>query len=437
VCGECHAPDHTRFRDERVTVTEDQHATTGFPLVGPHALVATDSSPGPRCADCHAPDLPSFQERHPGRTANDCAACHADPHGGQFALGAFADSTLTGGGCVQCHGEAAFAPHRFDDTLHATAAFVRDGAHAALDCNVCHVVPEPGAPRRFVGTPLRCEACHDDAHEGAFAARAEVLDATAAGACAHCHGTTTFDAVEAFAHGAFTGFELAGAHAESDCESCHAPAPERDALGRRFGRVHSHFPHIGEPAAPFDCARCHADPHGGSFAAACATCHVESSFRALPHGFDHGVATGFPLEGAHAAASCSACHDPLPFPTAEGRTAGPAAGTRCSDCHADPHGGQFHRVDTTFPGGGTDCSRCHTPDPGFPPSSFDHGWDTVFPLDGSHADVACAACHRPERMLVDGRELELVRYRPLGRECVDCHGEQAGALRRRGKGRGR
>src|SRR5262249_54952035 len=150
-----------------------------------------------------------------------------------------------------------------------------------------------------------------------------------------------------FEHGAFTGFEVLGAHAEAGCTVCHVPAGEKDARGRTFGRVEAHF------GAFEGCVTCHADPHGGRFDEApgypaevqgfrgCARCHDESAFRNLPRDFDHGYWTGFALAGAHEQAACAACHEPLLGASGVGRTSAEAAGSSCSDCHEDPHAGQF------------------------------------------------------------------------------------------------
>lgn len=500
VCSVCHTSEHLAFRAESLTMTAQQHTHTGFVLATPHVLQGStpvdggtpvDGSTldggvtlgdptvpaahaGLTCAGCHDPALQTFGERYPGRRSLDCAACHEDPHEGQFIDGAFNDPTLTGGGCVTCHATTAFTPHEFDLTDHDRAAFVVDGAHAALECDACHVVAgdtDNAGPRRFNGTPSRCEECHEDAHEGAFATQAAELDAVAAGDCARCHGTAAFKGVLDFEHGHFTGFALRGAHAEGSCEACHAPQAERDRLGRSFSRVSALFPELRrvsvEPGATTSpnaevtgsgaqCRDCHANPHGTTFqrgagsplgsgtmdelaASDCARCHEESSFRSLPNGFDHGAETGFPLVGAHAVASCSACHAPLDAPDARGRTTAEASGVRCIDCHADPHAGQFVRVDQRFPHGGVDCGRCHDPSGAFRANTFDHTWDTEFPLEGAHASVACAACHKSERVEgsdgAAGGTTSLVRYRPVAKQCVDCHGAQAGTLRRRGNGR--
>ena len=63
------------------------------------------------------------------------------------------------------------------------------------------------------------------------------------------------------------------------------------------------------------------------------------------------------------------------------------------------------------------CDRCHSPAATFAIERFDHG-RTRFPLDGTHAKVACAGCH-PGARQPDGSVV--VQYRPLGTKCGDCH----------------
>jgi hypothetical protein len=345
-CVVCHEPEHESFR-EPIDLTPALHAGSGFAIDAPHDRAA--------CADCHGPELGEpFRARYPGRGADACAACHEDPHGGQFDQGPFAAQ-----GCVACHDRAHFEPHAFGPEQHARTAFELTGSHVDADCDACHALPEGGGPRVFHGTPGRCSSCHADAHGGffdAFARKAGPVEAAAeAGDCATCHTTTSFSELpaEGFDHGRWTGFPVLGAHAQTDCETCHPRAQEPDETGRTFGRVEDRF-------GPFTgCVTCHDDPHRGMFdrpgspraadgREGCARCHVQTSFRTFPGGFDHGRWTGFPLGGVH-------------------------------------------------------------------------------------VQIGCSACHEPEKA-ADGKEF--VRYRPMERECVDCHGANEDPLRRR-KGRKR
>ena len=118
-------------------------------------------------------------------------------------------------------------------------------------------------------------------------------------------------------------------------------------------------------------------PHG-SLEIPCATCHQATAWKParISDQFDHGK-SGFPLEGAHASATCLSCHQTLDFG---------GAPTTCATCHQDIHRGEL----------GANCSRCHSPR-----SFTDHATmyrahqQTRFPLEGPHAAVDCQQCHTP------------------------------------------
>jgi hypothetical protein len=451
-CVVCHEAEHTSFRDEGLELSAAQHAKSGFPIDAPHD--------GSTCAECHDPGLLTFEARYPGRDRDSCAACHEDPHGGQFDTGPFAAE-----GCVACHGRERFEPHRFDVDLHARTALPLEGSHLEADCEACHEVAHAGEPRLFRGTSDQCASCHGDAHTGFFDSRTAEMEAVQHGDCARCHDATSFDAVDrdGFDHGRWTGFPLGGSHLVEGCESCHVPGAlgdGPDAFGaeplneppRRFGRVDPQFGDLhalhggsanGGSGVGLACAACHADPHEGRFDGpglpalfaereGCARCHTDTSFRDLSLGFDHGLWTGFPLDGAHGAANCSDCHAPLRPATEAGRTWAPAAGPNCADCHQDPHGGQFD-VPSAVAGAPAqaDCAKCHGDTSSFAKLRFRHNWDSRFKLDETHAALDCAQCHSVEP--IGG--VPMVRYAPLGTECTDCHGVRAGSLRKGAEGR--
>lgn len=415
-CVSCHAAEHESFRDPGLAaLTAEQHAASGFSLAPPHDT--------PTCDQCHAPERKRFERRYPGRTPEQCSVCHADVHEGQFETGPFA-----GEECSACHDPLHFEPHAFGIEEHALAALALEGQHAETACEDCHEKPTDDAARVFRGTPADCDRCHADAHAGFFAGFVAGMLPPEHGECASCHDATSFAAAEAdFEHGTFTGFEVLGAHAEAGCSACHAASAEPDETLRTFGRVAQHF-------GVFEgCVTCHTDPHGGRFDEAggypaevegladCARCHDEASFRNLPRGFDHAYWTGFALAGAHGAATCAACHEPLRGPSALGRTTAEAAGASCADCHEDPHASQF---DDEF--GRNDCARCHASEPE-DYLVFDHERDARFALGDAHRELACDVCHKTAA----GQDLAFVRYRPLGTECVDCHGSNAEVLLRR------
>lgn len=427
-CSGCHAPEHTSFTDGAAHLEPQEHALSGFPLAAPHADVD--------CASCHDPAL-AYPDRYPGRDAEGCASCHEDPHGGQFAGLSFSPAAmLLGGavdtvGCRTCHASTHFAPHGFDEEAHAQTDLPLDGAHLELDCNACHDTPAPDAPRVFHGVDHTCESCHEDPHLGFFderlAAAAQDSSPTPEhGDCARCHDTTAFSHVPEvrFEHGAWTGYGLTGAHAAAECTACHDRAAEPDARGRTFGVVAELW---GEVTG---CASCHDDVHQGRFdgeglratvagRSDCARCHDTTTFRDLPHGFDHGVWTGWRLEGAHAAADCADCHAPLRRPDEHGRTWSAAAGTSCASCHETPHGDQFDAPRAK------DCADCHRGATSFTDLRFDHDLHSRFPLDEAHKNVSCSGCHTLDE------EAGHIRYRPLSVECASCHGEQGEALLRR------
>lgn len=418
-CVTCHEPDHESFRDERLDLTPDLHALSGFALDAPHDQAA--------CSACHGESASApFAQRYPGRKADDCAACHDNPHGDQFSTGPFA-----GEGCLACHAPGWFEPHTFGVEEHARAFLPLEGAHAEVSCETCHEEPWADAPREFHGTPNRCESCHLDAHDGSFDRVAASLPRKREGLCSRCHDSTSFSTLpEGFPHGPWTGFKLDGAHVQAACDSCHPRTDEPDVTGRTFGRAEDRF-------GPVEgCASCHTDPHEGGFdapflparvegATGCARCHQTTSFRSLVEPFDHRLWTEFPLNGAHGKSDCTECHAPLHrvwgAATAEERTWARAAGADCWSCHEDHHADQFAVA------GVTECASCHRDSDSFSDLRFSHERDSVFSLGEAHQALECSACHQPEP--VDG--VDVIRYVGLPTECVDCHGIHESVLLRR------
>jgi hypothetical protein len=135
--------------------------------------------------------------------------------------------------------------------------------------------------------------------------------------------------------------------------------------------------------------------------------------------------TGFPLQGAHQRAACTSCHARRAEPDDRGRPWERARGATCNDCHQDPHGGQFVQ------GGPPDCRGCHRGADSFAELVFRHDLHSRFRLGEQHEKVACAACHKPFRV----GDRDVVRYRPLPVDCVDCHGDAGRPFQRRAGGR--
>lgn len=392
-CARCHAA--TQWATARPTV--EQHASFGLPLRGNHAAAA--------CASCHgdAQQAPRWTGQAPA--IESCAACHQHPH----ADAVIALAGEGAHGCAGCHADAdaSFAAGRIDSGQHATIGFALAGPHADVACASCH----GGSTwqQRFPGRrPEDCRACHEDPHGGQFAAEPRFAQCTA------CHLETSFRPVQfgTAAH-ARTAFPLTGAHDAVGCASCHH---EVVAGVRRFHGTSRR------------CSGCHTDVHAGRFDRAgrpdvvegrtdCARCHDTKSFSPVAAAFDHASWTGHELAGAHARVDCAKCHPRAALPGAASMQLGKAAGTTCAACHTDPHAGQFAEA------GATDCRRCHQ-ETTFAPSTFDHA-KSRFPLEGVHAGLACGKCH----LSYESAAGAVVRYRPLGTTCGDCHRLGAGGNR--------
>jgi len=141
-CESCH-------RIEAWSSPVFDHAATQFPLADKHATA--------RCSACHqplAPGAPRGAVRLRG-VDRACAACHRDPHAGQFSAAAGGATA-----CERCHATANWRAARFDH--NRDAAFRIDGAHARTLCAQCH--PREGAGEtavtRYKPLGRDCAACH-------------------------------------------------------------------------------------------------------------------------------------------------------------------------------------------------------------------------------------------------------------------------------------
>jgi hypothetical protein len=378
-CASCHTLDAFR------PAPRFDHGRSAYPLTGRHEAVA--------CTKCHpaaggaAGGRPASSRRFKGLSFKECSDCHPDAHRGRF-----------GAACANCHDTRGWRGARRAGFDHARTAFPLRDRHAQVACDRCHT---PGRPLRLPFA--RCADCHADSHQGQFARRAD------RGRCEACHDEKGFSPARyALDEHQQSGYPLEGAHLAVACNACHRPGSE-PGPGLAVRRAPTRSP------APFRfaskrCHDCHRDPHRGEVAGhvkagGCEACHTVESWRAAS--FDHDR-TRFALAGGHARAPCAACH----------RGKGEAAGalrlaglpTTCAGCHQDPHQGQFAREGRPAP-----CERCHTgQDLGA--SRFAHA-KTAWPLDGAHARLPCAACHRLETRA----GVAYVRYRPLPTTCRGCH----------------
>lgn len=137
-------------------------------------------------------------------------------------------------------------------------------------------------------------------------------------------------------------------------------------------------------------------PHG-NFREDCALCHGPDAWKParISKKFNHAK-YGFPLDGAHAAATCVACHRTLDFTMEK---------SVCATCHEDVHRGEF----------GTDCAQCHTTRSFIDRSGMARRHQaTRFPLSGAHAVIDCERCHGNEP---SGH----LRFVGISADCESCH----------------
>ena len=444
-CSACHTTRGFAIVDKQ----EFNHGLTRYPLKGAHAGVS--------CTTCHGKDM---SRKNPAFAS--CTSCHADVHVGEATIGGKAAD------CSTCHQIDAFAPSTFTVAQHRETNYPLEGKHSTVTCARCH---NAGTATRTAAVPaatgaaaqaivpvakvvrLRldgstCANCHDDAHGGQLAARVP------AATCESCHAVRGFaPSTYGAAQHATLRLKLDGAHATITCAACHgASRPGLPAWDQTVTLGTAKVRLTGlDPA----CASCHLDPHAGRFAAragsagrTCTSCHDTQRFRPSTVDVAAHASYAMPLEGAHRATPCVACHaemgarapstvatpsaanapgasdagahaagatlllsagrvTPLPFtlPVARG----------CATCHESPHGDQFaQRTD------GGNCASCHSVDAFAPAPGFDHE-RARFSLAGAHASVPCASCHK--RVPAGGANGGATRvlYRPISTACESCH----------------
>lgn len=324
------------------------------------------------CLDCHQEIAWLVRQKlgfHTGVRDQACSTCHPDHAGLDFALISWpggADST------------------RFD---HARTGWRLDGSHLKTPCADCHktafrvtraaTLSARRAPHvGWVGLSRTCVSCHEDIHRGSLGK-----------SCANCHSTSDFKTIipGKFNHDR-THYPLRGRHRTVACEKCHTFSGAKVA-SRPFAR----------------CTDCHADAHAGTATLAgrvvdCASCHGVDDWQPATYTAAQHHLTTYPLEGRHQLVKCADCHVKNPA-----GVAGTALGTarvwlrpafaQCRDCHGDDHSTQLaQRAD------GGACSSCHRVE-GWTPSTFTVAKHaaTRLPLEARHAEIACSACHGPDR----------------------------------------
>jgi hypothetical protein len=276
--------------------------------------------------------------------------------------------------------------------------------NGAANCIKCHEVSTKSPA-------FRCVECHReiatelDQNSGLHATFPR--SGPAGAACAKCHSDHNGEnfallhwdpTPKGFDHSK-TGYALDGKHIGVGCRACHSAQHIPSAVRARLASKDLNRTWLGLSPS---CGTCHEDKHQGRFGTNCAQCHSTVDWKSAKidaEHFDHSK-TRYPLTGAHLNTPCQKCHVPgeggLP------KYAGLHFST-CSDCHTDPHKGEFNQT----------CQSCHTTatwkKSSFT-STFDHA-KTHFPLLGKHLAVPCLTCHK-------GGDFKAQISYTL---CADCH----------------
>ncbi len=386
-CNACH--NEAGFRRGNF----DHDKNTKFPLTGKHAESLA-------CVKCHknvkVGGLKPSQSVDFRGLSTACVSCHADVH-----------KTELGAKCDTCHTPATF---KLPDFKHPRLPEFFAGQHQTVACGSCHIIQKPGEPKRvaasidawtFKNKPTACASCHTDVHLGQLGT-----------ACEKCH---TIEAAKfaptLFAH-AKAAFQLTGKHETVECRKCHKSETGAFPSGRGTA--------VRLKGLATTCESCHKDQHLGQLGNKCDTCHTTAGFK-LPS-YTHAVRKDF-FVGKHATKECIKCHkvEEGAFPAGRGTTVRykGSAGV-CVTCHADDnHRGALGRT----------CETCHNPN-GWKNGSRAFHKVGVFPLEGRHLTVECAACHwngtlkgtptRCDQCHWTRRQDDRFQTR-LGIECGKCH----------------
>lgn len=374
------------------------------------------------CLKCHALGQ--------GPSVEKCLDCHKEiavqmdrKRGYHFRTVSVAKQS-----CFECHNDHAGRdfdlvhwPKGINGFDHEETGYALQGAHGDVKCRKCHVrehvaedirtqQSEIDLDRTFLGLSQTCLACHADEHRGQLAAD-----------CVTCHDFHAWKPAPLFDH-KHTKYPLTGKHRQVQCSKCH-PVLRDAAATRKEDKTYVKYADIASQT----CGSCHKDVHQGKLGTDCAKCHQTTGWLQIASSsFDHNV-TRFPLRGLHAKVPCEKCHG-------EGTRMNQIAFARCSDCHKDPHSGQFARRTD----GGV-CEACHNED-GFVPASFtlvDHE-KTRYPLTGAHLAQPCIACHTEiadsgggarryvfADLTCEGchSDIHLAQFQKYGtpKNCEDCH----------------
>lgn len=365
-CDKCHSAD----KNVAPLACQDCHHPSGRAMDKPETPTPASHFEA-RCELCHQADRPWAEVPGPNGSKHDqfpllgkhltldCYRCHdagrLDPpkkcescHINDAAVDHYKTS------CETCHSSEGWKP--------ATAQhdqFPLAGGHADLACDQCHTPPE------YTGLSPSCEGCHTEDRPQKHGTGRD-LDTQP---CGRCHEISGFQNYQ-YQH---TQWLLEESHAEVQCEKCHEGVSYQGNDGT--------------------CVGCHVVPvfpAHDSFGEDCNGCHTPARWAPATQGsFDHAV---FPLENAHADATCGSCHE-------DG--ARPRPPQDCASCHVSDRPSRHLGV---FEGA---CDTCHTT-AGWASLDPPYEHTATFALVGRHAETQCSSCHTTS-------------YQAASTACVSCH----------------
>lgn len=357
------------------------HSTTHFPLTGRHLSVS--------CQNCHTGG--NYQLVY-----TDCYQCHAaqynqttDPN---HAANNFSHD------CSQCHNTNSWGDLILN---HSTTGFALTGAHAAVNCQSCHV---NGNYTLMSGDCFQC-------HQSNFQNVTNPSHAGFSHLCVTCHTTTAWSPAT-FDHAA-THFPLTGSHVAVSCITCHA--------GGNYQLVYT------------DCYPCHSanysTPTNPDHVAAqlshdCSTCHTTLAW--TPSTFNH-ASTGFTLTGGHTTITCQSCHTGGNYHLAF---------SDCYQCHSANYSTPVDpdHVAANF---AHDCTSCHTT-ANWTSTTFQHDalyfriysgrhggrWTSCYTCHQNKTDLSqftCLSCHEHSQAETDSNHSEVSGYTYASPACYSCH----------------
>jgi len=371
-CASCHTT------KDFAPASKFDHNKADFKLKGKHIEVD--------CKKCHevtkknGKDFQKFNNIE----FKDCKSCHDNPHNEKIT-----------GACTQCHTEESFTLFKGRGKFnHNTTNFTLIGKHKQVDCFTCHAKttdPKLVFQDRVNVDEKNCVECHKDTHEGKLG-----------NDCTKCHNENNFvssKTTKSFDHN-ITNFKLEGKHTVVDCKKCH-----------KTGK-------LTDPVKFASCTSCHEDYHKGEFkknnvTPDCKTCHsLKDGFDTSLFDFEKHKLTKFPLEGAHLATPCFACH--VDEKTNHWRFKD--KGSSCTECHDDIH--KEYITSTYYPK--SNCNICHVNDT-WNSVTFDHK-KTKWALKGKHLEIDCKECH----ITSNDKNSFIQKFKGLDSNCTNCHESKHG-----------